>query len=93
MPAFTIRVELQGNPSYQQYEALHQSLGALGFWRTVQGARSGNTVIVNLPTGLYFGDSNENASQVSERVDNAAKIIHPVAGVFVAETTTWASRP
>lgn len=93
MPAFTIRVELQGNPSYQQYEALHQSMGAIGFLRTVQGVRSGTSVTVNLPTGLYYGNSTENATQVAERVDTAARAIHPVSGIFVADTTTWASKP
>jgi hypothetical protein len=93
MAAYTIRVEFQGNPSYQQYESLHQSMAALGFLRTVQGVRSGTPVNVNLPTGLYYGYSNQTAIQVADGVHAAASRIHPVAAIFVAETTTWASKP
>jgi len=93
MASFTIRVELQGSPTAKQYESLHQSMAVLGFQRSIAGVRSGNAVTVNLPTGLYYGDSNQAALDVSQTVYNVASTIQPVASVFVAQTSTWACNP
>jgi hypothetical protein len=49
MAVFTIRVELPGNPTIQQYEALHREMASLGFIRTVL---SDNQKQVNLRSWL-----------------------------------------
>ena len=92
MAAYTVRVEFEGEPSPKKYEHFNQSMAQEGFERTVNGVRSESPVIISLPSGLYFGHSSQTAPQVAEDIYAAACGIHPVAAVFVIETTTWASK-
>jgi hypothetical protein len=92
MAAFTIRVEFEGKPSNQKYDALDQSLAEEGFLRAVSGYRSESPVTVHLPSGLYYGYSRQTATEIADDVYAAACGIHPVAAIFVVETATWASK-
>ncbi len=90
MVTYTIRADLQGNPAYQRYEDLHQWMANLGFHRTAQGSNtSGQSVIFNLPTDIYYGFSNQTVSQASDSALNAASRIAPVEVVFSANALTW----
>jgi hypothetical protein len=92
MAAYTVRVEFEGEPSPKEYEHFHQSMAQEGFERTVDGIRSESPVTVHLPSGLYYGHSNQTAPEIADDVYAAACGIHPVAAIFVVETTTWASK-
>jgi hypothetical protein len=92
MVAYTIRVEFEGKPSPQKFEALHQSLAEEGFVRAINGYRSEAPVTVNLPSGLYYGYSGQTALEIADDVYATACGIHPVAAIFVVETATWASK-
>jgi hypothetical protein len=84
MAKYTIRVELEG---------LHAGMQRLGFWRAVNGQRDGTPVTVQLPTGLYYGESALGTSDVAATVNKVASAIQKVVGVFVAKTETWSSQP
>lgn len=92
MAAYTIRIEFEGKPSNQKYQALDQSLAEEGFLRAIKGVRSESPVTVNLPSGLYYGHSRQSALEVADDIYAAACGIHPVAAIFVVETANWASK-
>jgi hypothetical protein len=93
MPNYTVRVELQGNPTREEYDSLHAAMQSLGLYQAVNGVRNGTACVVTLPTGLYYGTSNSSANALANSVNNAAKSIRPVVAIFVAETSTWSSIP
>jgi hypothetical protein len=91
MAEFTIRVELKGNPTYQDYEKLHAQMASVGFLRYVAGVNNKNEKAqFDLPTALYFGLSDQSASTVRDRVTAKAQTIQSSIIVFVAETINWA---
>jgi hypothetical protein len=93
MAKFTIRVQLMGDPTSDEYDQLHDQMSSLGFKRTVKGTtRDGASTLVNLPHGLYYGLSVDSASAVRDNVSRAAKKIQSKIKVFVAETATWAAQ-
>jgi hypothetical protein len=93
MAKFTIRVQLMGDPTSEEYNQLHDQMSSLGFERTVKGTtRDGAATVVSLPHGLYYGSSVDSAGTVRDRVSRAAKTIQPKIKVFVAETETWAAQ-
>jgi hypothetical protein len=93
MPNYTVRVELEGSPTREEYADLHERMKKLGFQQTVMGVSEGKNVIVQLPTGLYYGTSEDQTNTVSSNVYKAATAVRKVVGVFVAKTETWSSRP
>jgi hypothetical protein len=93
MPKYTIRVELEGRPTREEYDKLHQRMQSLGFSQTVNGVQGDKSVVVQLPTGLYYGASDNETSKVSQNVYDQARAIRKVICVFVARTDTWSSRP
>jgi hypothetical protein len=87
MAYFTVRVELKGDPSFQQYENLHALMARLGFGRTVTS--EGGTY--DLPHATYYGVSLKTASEARDLVrDNVRRAIQDKFLVYVAETTLWA---
>jgi hypothetical protein len=89
MVPYTIRADLQGNPTYQRYEDLHRWMANLGCHHAAQGPNtSGQSVTFNLPTDIYYGFSNQTVSQASDSALNAASGIAPVEGVFSANSLT-----
>jgi hypothetical protein len=93
MAKYTIRVELEGSPTREEYDSLHLKMKNLGFLQTVPGVQDGQSVTVKLPTGLYYGESVYIPSKVCSDVYAAAKSIRKVIGVFTAQTATWSSQP
>ena len=92
MAKYTVRVELEGSPTREEYDALHLKMKGLGFLQTVNGVQGDKNVVIKLPTGLYYGMSEKITNQVATDVSAAANGIRKVVGVFVAKTETWSSR-
>jgi hypothetical protein len=86
MANYTIRVQLDGNPSYEQYERLHSLMAHLGFGRTVTGSKT-----IELPHATYYGSTASRIEQVRDVVrDQVKATIQNNIKVFVAQTETWA---
>jgi hypothetical protein len=86
MAAYTIKVQLDGEPSREQYERLHALMEELGFGRTVTGDRT-----VNLPHATYYGVSQTDVKAVRDGVRDSIKVrIQKNILVYVARTETWA---
>jgi hypothetical protein len=93
MANFTIRVELRGNPSAEEYEKLHALMAQLGYGRTVAGIdNEGTPVTVALPHATYFGSSSSSVGDVRNSMGNRIKqSIQNNIVLFVAQTETWAA--
>ena len=65
MPDYTVRVELEGSPTREEYADLHERMKKLGFQQTVKGTSEEKNVVVQLPTGLYYGTSEDQTSIVA----------------------------
>jgi uncharacterized protein involved in propanediol utilization len=89
---YAIRVELRGNPSFQQYQNLHALLAKMGFGQTIKGLNiQGQTASFNLPHAVYFGSSTADISAVRNNVVTAIKSqIQQDIIVFVVQSGTWA---
>lgn len=86
MSAYTVRVELKGDPSYAQYEKLHDLMDRLGYARTVTG-----NATRDLPHATYYGYSSDGVKAVRDLVQAKVKAqIQSHILVFVAKTETWA---
>jgi hypothetical protein len=86
LAAYTIRVQLNGDASYEQYEKLHTLMSQMGFGRTVTGSKT-----IDLPHATYYGHSAADVSSVRDTVQSNVKArIQSSILVFVAKTETWA---
>jgi len=92
MSDFAIRVELQGYPTREQYEALHALMARKGFYQTVNGTDAqGNQKKFPLPHAMYYGTSADSCSGVRDSVVNAVKAeVQKDIVVFAVEARTWA---
>jgi hypothetical protein len=92
MAAYAIRVELQGNPTREQYDALHALMARKGFAQTINGTNDqGSATHSNLPHAMYYGFSASNCVTVRNSVVNSIKAeIQRNILVFVVEVMTWA---
>lgn len=56
MSNYTIRVELRGDPSGEEYETLHALIARKGFMQIINGVdANGNNRRFNLPHAVYYG--------------------------------------
>ena len=86
MAAYTIRVQLKGDPTYEQYEKLHDLMQKLGYGRTVTGKTTRD-----LPHATYYGQSSDDIGTVRDKVQAKVKAqVQDKILVFVAQTETWA---
>jgi hypothetical protein len=92
MANYAIRVELKGNPTYDEYETLHALMAEWGFYRTVDGVDGkGNQKSYDLPHAVYYGSSNSSCGTVRDQIRDAVKSeIQEKIIVFVVEAGTWA---
>jgi len=92
MSNFTVRVELKGYPSEQEYESLHELMAKQGFTRTIRGITpSGQNATFDLPHATYYGYASTTTGDLRDYLK--AKIraaIQPNIAIFVAKTETWA---
>ena len=91
MPDYAIRVELRGDPTWEQYDTLHKIMAKGGFLQTISGVDSqGNKKTFNLPHAIYYGSS---AAVPAAVRDWTVKVVQ--AGVqknilvFVVEARNW----
>ena len=92
MPNYVVRVELRGNPSYDEYESLHALMAQKGFQQIVAGTdNQGNNKRFSLPHATYYGSSNNECSSVRDSISQAIKgQIQQDIIVFVVQSQTWA---
>jgi len=92
MSNYAIRVELRGNPTYDQYETLHALMATQGFLQTISGTdKKGNQQQFNLPHAVYYGASNQSCGAVRDSVVSAVKAqVQKDILVFVVQAETWA---
>lgn len=91
MAAYAIRVELQGYPTREQYDALHALMARKGFSQSITGTDGQNHQRqYNLPHAVYYGSSNSGVGAVRDSVVNAIKAeIQQKILVFVVEVLNW----
>jgi hypothetical protein len=92
MAAYTIRVELKGDPSFAQYEKLHTLMAGMGFDRTISGTTPmGLAQVFDLPHATYYGQSILPVGNLRDSVQaNIQDKIQSQIAIFVALTETWA---
>jgi hypothetical protein len=92
MADFAIRVELQGNPTREQYDALHALMARKGFYQYVTGVDAQqNQKRFNLPHAMYYGSSANSCADGRTSVAAAIRAeIQQNIIVFVVQAATWA---
>jgi hypothetical protein len=84
MPAYTVRVQLTGEPDQNIYDDLHSRMEKGGFLRTVTGKKTRD-----LPHGTYYGSSIKTVTEVRDWTKQQAKAAWGKSTIFVAQTETW----
>ena len=92
MPNYAIRVELRGNPTWEQYNTLHSVMAAGGFLQTISGVDpQGNQKAFDLPHAVYYGSSQAACAAVRDWTANNVKArVQQDILVFVVEAAHWA---
>jgi hypothetical protein len=70
--AYFARVELHDNATGAEYERLHSTMQAQGFYRAFNGSEG---KVIKLPPGTYISHSNLQLAQVHEQAKNAASLV------------------
>jgi len=92
MPNYAIRVELRGNPTWEEYEKLHQLMAGGGFLQTIKGVdMNGNAKTFNLPHAVYYGSSTAACGAVRDWTVKVAGSVQADFLVFVVEVLNWAT--
>jgi hypothetical protein len=87
MARFTTRVELDGNPSRQDYNNLHQAMKRAGFSRFITGGDGKN---YRLPHAEYDCTSGGDIQQIRSVAHNAASSVWSSVQVLVtAGDAAW----
>jgi hypothetical protein len=84
MSNYDVRVELRGNPSFEQYEKLHSLMKGKGFYQTIGSTH-------DLPHATYFGSSTLDCAKLRDDLQASikAKVQNSII-VFVVQSATWA---
>ncbi len=92
MAEYVIRVELRGNPPWEQYEKLHALMATVGFLQTVDGVnKKGEQKTFDLPHAVYYGTSDATTSDVRDWVQSNVKgKIQDSILFLVVKSETWA---
>lgn len=84
MPAFTVRVQLNGNPTWDDYEKLHEDMENAGYNRFIRGS---NNEPYDLPDAEYdLPQSGLTVGEVRDQVLEIAKGVHPKPAPWVLVT-------
>lgn len=88
MAEYMVRVEIYKANS-EGYEELHKALEMLGMKRTVQG----DSKLLKMPDGTYFGTSSLTAEQLRKRIHEMARpFSHPSdPSIFVSQSVDWSA--
>ena len=92
MPNYAVRVELEGYPTREQYDALHALMARRGFYQHVDGVDSQqHQKRFNLPHAMYYGSSASGCADVRTSVAAAIRgEIQQNIVVFAVQAATWA---
>jgi hypothetical protein len=92
MPDYAIRVELRGDPTWEQYDTLHKIMAKGGFLQTIVGVDSqGNQKTFNLPHAVYYGSSAADYTAVRDWTVKVVKAgVQKDILIFVVELKIWA---
>jgi hypothetical protein len=88
MAAFTVRVELHDNPTWNDYEKLHKAMEGEGFSRTI---KDGQGMVYHLPTAEYNFIGALSRDQIYEKAKHAAAKAGKKYSLLVTESNgrTW----
>jgi len=91
MPDYAVRVELRGNPSTEEYQALHALMARKGFIQTIAGVDiQGNQKRFNLPHAVYYGSSSADCGAVRDSVLRSVKSeVQNDVIVFAVQAQNW----
>lgn len=90
MAQILIRVELRGNPTYQDYEKLHSYMERNNWLRTIDGTAGRST----LPHAMYQGTSDVEPSKIAAGLRSGIQAeVWTVAVVLVINALTWGMNP
>jgi hypothetical protein len=84
MASFTVRVELHDNPTWGDYDTLHEAMEAEGFSRTIKNSDTG--VEYRLPHAEYNFVGSYTRSQVLEKAKRAAAKTGNEFSILVTES-------
>lgn len=84
MTWYAIRIELH-NANAEDYQTLHDILDVVEIVRTIT---SDQGTEYQLPTGMYFTESDRNIDEILSLVKNLAAVARPNPEVFVVETSS-----
>lgn len=92
MAWYTVRVELRGNPSYEEYDKLHSLMALNGWSKSLTGVTAqGQSLTRDLPHATYYGESLQHVGSVRDSLQTLVHTnVQPNFIIFVAETTNWA---
>jgi hypothetical protein len=87
-----LRVQLMGNPTVDEYDALHTIMAGHGFYRTLNGVDNNRkSSSFKLPHGVYYGSSEAGPTDLRSEIVDAVKAgVQPKIIVFVVQAVTWA---
>jgi hypothetical protein len=91
MPNYAVRVELEGYPTREQYDALHALMARKGLYQYVDGVDAQqNQKRFNLPHAMYYGSSANSCADVRTSVAAAIRAeIQQNIIVFAVQAFTW----
>jgi len=87
MSLFMTRIELNGSPSWQDYENLHKAMKRAGFSRFISGS---NGVTYHLPHAQYSRQATLTISEVRDQAYAAAsKVWNSVQALTTEGQSAW----
>ena len=90
MAHYFIRVELQGNPSGEDYTKLHDHMLKNNWYRSISGSAGTSA----LPHAMYQGNATMDVSALTKALHDGIKgavWTHPI--VLVISSITWSMKP
>jgi hypothetical protein len=85
-----IRVELRGNPTWQDYDNLHGYMEKNHWYRKIQGTAGESA----LPHAMYHGNSDNEISKITSALRKGIETnVWSQTIVLVVSAETWAMEP
>lgn len=90
MAQLFIRVELRGNPSWQDYDNLHAYMESNNWYRTVRGTAGQS----QLPHAMYQGNSDKEITSIASALRTGLEAnVWSQAIVLVISSDNWSMSP
>jgi len=85
-----IRIELRGNPGWQDYENLHTYMEKNRWYRKIQGTAGEST----LPHAMYHGNSENSIATITSALRKGIEAnVWTQAIVLIISAQTWSMEP